>query len=165
MSQPLKSISQDAIPRALKKAERYRLLNEPVGAESICLDILKTDPGNQQALVTLLLAKTDQFGHGYRLSEIDPEKLVEQLRDPYERAYYAGLVAERHAQAVLGQNVPQSSYIAHDLLSEAMKHYERAEQLRPAGNDDALLRWNTCARMMNSRGVKARAEEIDDRLE
>ena len=50
-----KPISRDAIPAALAKAERYRLLNEPGEAESICLDILQIEPANQEAIVTLLL--------------------------------------------------------------------------------------------------------------
>jgi hypothetical protein len=29
-----------------------------------------------------------------------------------------------------------------------MGHYERAEGMRPAGNDEAILRWNTCLRLM-----------------
>jgi hypothetical protein len=32
-----------------------------------------------------------------------------------------------------------------------MSWYEKAEKLRPSGNDDALLRWNTCARLLNER--------------
>src|SRR5207247_1282312 len=67
----LKPLTQEAIPKALEKAERYRLLKEPAQAESICLDVLQIDPGNQ-----------------------------------------------------------------------------KAEAIRPAGNDDALLRWNTCARIL-----------------
>ena len=43
----LKALSREAIPAALEKAERYRLLNEPGEAESICLDILQADPENQ----------------------------------------------------------------------------------------------------------------------
>ena len=58
----LRSISKAAIPAAVKKAEHYRLLNDPEQAESICLDILAVDPDNQQALVVLILAITDQFG-------------------------------------------------------------------------------------------------------
>ena len=57
----LKPIEKGSIPRAIEKAERYRLLNEPVEAESICRDILDVDPENQKALVVLLLAITDQF--------------------------------------------------------------------------------------------------------
>ena len=45
---------------ALEKAERYRLLNEPILAESICLDILDADPQNAKAVVTMLLAITDR---------------------------------------------------------------------------------------------------------
>jgi hypothetical protein len=31
-----------------------------------------------------------------------------------------------------------------------MAWYEKAEAIRPAGNDDAILRWNTCARLISS---------------
>ena len=57
----LKSISAENISDALVKVERYRLLNEPVLAESICLDVLAVMPDHQQALISLLLARTDQF--------------------------------------------------------------------------------------------------------
>ena len=102
--------------------------------------------------MTLLLALTDQFGHAYKMSEVQP-RADRGLSDPYERAYYAGIVAERQADAILDQGVQNSSFRAHDLLSEAMRYYEEAERIRPAGNDDALLRWNTCRGMMNSTGV------------
>jgi hypothetical protein len=29
-----------------------------------------------------------------------------------------------------------------------MSWYEKAEAQRPAGNDEAILRWNTCARLL-----------------
>src|SRR5579864_3525344 len=61
MTLELKTLSLEAVPRALAKAERYRLLNEPGEAESICRDALDADPDNQDALVMLLLALTDQF--------------------------------------------------------------------------------------------------------
>jgi hypothetical protein len=60
---------------------------------------------------------------------------------------------------VLDRGGPGTAVRAHDLLLDAMRHYEQAEELRPPGNDDALLRWNTCARMMNSPGVHPRAYE------
>jgi len=60
----LKHLSPEAIPAALEKALRYRLLNEPAEAESICHDVLTIDPENQEALVMLLLAITDRFGKG-----------------------------------------------------------------------------------------------------
>jgi hypothetical protein len=39
--------------------------------------------------------------------------------------------------------------MAYDAFREAMEHYEKAERLAPPGNDDARLRWNTCARILN----------------
>ena len=56
-----KPISHDSVAGALAKAERYRLLNEPGEAESICRDILQIEPNNQAALVNLILALTDQI--------------------------------------------------------------------------------------------------------
>jgi hypothetical protein len=142
----LKPLSNDAIPKALERADRYRLLNEPAEAESICLDILDADPENQRALVTLILALTDQFGqHRFAVGNNRPEDLLPRLRDPYERAYYAGVVCERRAKSVFSGQMGRSA--AYDWFHQAMEWYQKAEALRPPGNDDALLRWNTCARI------------------
>ena len=164
MTLPLKTLSRDAIPRALERADRYRLLNEPLQAESICLDILKIDPDNQTALVTLLLALADQFDHGYRLAEIEPKAVIARLKSEYERAYYAGIVAERRAKAFLDHDASHTGPLAHDFLASAMQHYEEAAGIRPSGNDDALLRWNTCARLMNSHGVHPPRDEPGETL-
>ncbi len=87
MFQP-KPISKDAIPSALAKAERYRLLNEPGEAQSICLDVLQIEPANQDALVTLILALTDEFPqHGSHGTAARAEELVRRLSDPYEQEY------------------------------------------------------------------------------
>ena len=40
-----------------------------------------------------------------------------------------------------------------------MRQFEKAEKIRPAGNDDALLRWNTCARMMARNKLVAREDD------
>ena len=158
MSQ-LKPLSPEAIPGALEKAERYRLLNEPAEAESICLDVLETDPENQRALITLLLAVTDRFSKGYGVSDTQANQLLARVKGEYERAYYAGILAERRAKAKLAQGTPGASYYAHDGLREAMRHFEKAEVVRPPGNDDALLRWNTCARMIAKNKLVAREDE------
>jgi tetratricopeptide (TPR) repeat protein len=144
----LKPLTREAVPRALEKAERYRLLNEPGEAESICLDVLAADPGNQRALVTLLLALTDQFDEGVAGAVGRAQEVLAQLSDEYERAYYAGIVWERRAKAKLHQGGPGSGYAAFDALEEAMRLFEQAERIRPAGNDDARLRWNACARIL-----------------
>ena len=148
MAFELKTLSAEAVPRALAKAERYRLLNEPGEAESICLDALEADPGNQEALVILLLALTDQFDEDVSTAIAEAWKCVDQMRSEYDRAYYAGIIWERRAKAQLRRVVPGCGPRAHDWLREAMTWYERAEAVRPAGNDDALLRWNACARLM-----------------
>ena len=155
----LKRLSDEAIPAALEKALRYRLLDEPAEAESICHDVLQIDPENQQALVVLLLALTDRFGKGYTVSILQAEEVLSRLRDAYERAYYAGVICERRAKAQLGQCHPGAGHDAYELLLEAMSWYEQAERLRPPKNDDALLRWNTCARLILSNQLTRRIEE------
>ena len=150
MFQP-KPISKEAIPAALIKAERYRLLNEPGEAESICLDILQIEPGNQEALVMLLLALTDQFREespSSRNAAARAKELLGRLTDEYDRLYYSGLVCERRAKAVLERDRFAARAGASEWLREAMSHFERAEAIRPAHNDDAVLRWNACARML-----------------
>jgi hypothetical protein len=145
----LKSLSKEAIPAALARAERYRLLNEPELAESICLDILAADPENQAALVALILALSDQFGTASSERVGEARELLRRLRSEYERAYYAGIIAERRGRALLGHAHPGSGHIAYQWIQNAMGWYERAEAIRPPGNDDAVLRWNTCARFLN----------------
>jgi len=155
----LKSLSKEAIPAALEKAKQYRLLNEPAEAESICLDVLKADPENQQAIITLLLAVTDRFSKGYGVSDTQAKELLARVKGEYERFYYAGILAERRAKAKLAQGTPGSIHYAYDGFREAMICFERAEAIRPAGNDDALLRWNTCARLIEKNKLVAREEE------
>jgi hypothetical protein len=144
----LKPLSREAIPAAIEKAMRYRLLNEPGEAESICHDVLRTEPDNQQALVTLLLALTDRFSKGYSVGLTQAKELLPRLRAPYEQAYYAGIICERRAKAQLQRGGPGSGFEAYEGLRDAMGWYEKAEALRPSGNDDALLRWNACARII-----------------
>jgi hypothetical protein len=144
----LKPLSPDAIPAALEKAVRYRLLNEPAEAESICRDVLDIDPQNQQAIATLVLALTDLFRE--RLGGVfsESQALIARLSSDYEKAYYSGIVCERRAKAHLRERMPDSAAIACDWLRRAMQHFEQAETLRPAGNDESILRWNTCARIL-----------------
>ena len=155
----LKPLSREAIPAALEKAERYRLLNEPGEAESICLDVLHADPENQSALITLLLAVTDRFGKGYGVSDTQTKELLSRVKGDYERAYYTGILAERRAKAKLAQGTPGSRHYAFDGFREAMSWFEKAETIRPPGNDDALLRWNTCARIIEKNRLVAREED------
>lgn len=154
----LKPISAEAIPEALRKAERYRLLNEPSLAQSICEDILRVDAGNQEALKAMLLSVTDQFGHGTALSEA--KSLLPRILDDYDRQYHTGIVYERWASMWLRDGHPGANFRAYDSLREAMHWFELAEARRPAGNDDAMLRWNTCARtLMRNPELRPQPEE------
>jgi hypothetical protein len=155
----LKALSKEAIPAALEKAMRYRLLNEPSEAESICLDVLKADPENQEAIVTLLLALTDRFAKGYGVSDTQAKELLARIKNEYERAYYTGIFAERRAKIKLTQNTPDCRFQAYELFREAMDWFEKAEAIRPVGHDDALLRWNTCARIIERNKLIPRGEE------
>ena len=156
----LKKLSSEAIPQALERAERYRLLNEPVQEESICLDILTVDPENQHALVVLLLALSEQFGENITEKLDRAWSLLPKLRDEYQQAYYQGILLERQARLYMRSEVPGANFSAHDLFNEAMRLYEKAERLRPPGNDEALLRWNTCARTIT--GAKLQPRPMDD---
>jgi hypothetical protein len=161
----LKRLSPEAVPRSIEKAERYRLLNEPAEAESICLDVLRVDADNQQALVVLLLALSDQLDEGVDVGRL--RELLPRLRGEYERAYYAGIVCERRAKAQWRRGGPGSSLAAHDGLREAMEWYEKASALRPPDNEDAALRWNACARMLmdHPQLQPAREERVELPLE
>src|SRR6185312_4302180 len=132
----LKPLSRSAIPAALEKAHRYRLLNEPWQAESSCEDVLRIEPRNQTALVTLLLAITDQFGA--HISPAHAREVLSAMDGEYERAYYAGIIAERSARARLRQGLPAANFKAYEEFMEAMRCYERAEAVRPPDNDDAV---------------------------
>ncbi|MFL5619289.1 MAG: hypothetical protein ACJ79A_12960 [Gemmatimonadaceae bacterium] len=155
----LKKISREAIPSAIQKAERYRLLNEPWATESICLDILEVDPTNQPVLVTLVLALTDQFGRESGALVRRARETLERLTDPYQRAYYAGIIAERLAHAQLASGAMHAEAMASSTLRSAMEWFEKAEQLRQPGDDDAILRWNTCQRTLA--GMR-RQEVVDE---
>ena len=146
----LKKLSREGIARALQKVERYRLLNEPWEAESICRDVLESEPNHQDALISLLLALTDQFKHEGAPGVESVRALLARIEGEYERAYYSGIICERKGSALRARNALGSGPIVYDWLRQAMECYDRAAALRPEGDDDALLRWNTCARLIMS---------------
>ena len=160
----LKPLSPDAVPRALAKAERYRLLNEPGEAQSICLDVLAADPANQEALRTMILSLTDQFESDQALTH-DALATVALLHDEYERRYYSGIIHERRAKAHLAHHTPRSGSRAYEWLHQAMRCYDEADALRPANNEDARLRWNACARLIDrGREIAPFVEEPNEPL-
>ncbi len=156
----LKRISTEAIARCLDKADRYRLLGEPEEAESICRDILSVAPDHQQALIVLLLALTDQFPSNNPELVRQAQGVVPRLREEYDRRYYTGIICERHGLAQLSRTELGSVQVAQEFLRQAMNWYEQAEAVRPAGNDDAVIRWNTCVRIMQRQAREGTGSEI-----
>jgi hypothetical protein len=148
MTYELKRISAAGISEAIAKVERYRSLSEPEEAESICHDILAIDPHHQLALRLLGLALTDQFTGGASDRYREAEGAFQQLTDPYERLYYAGILYERRAKAQLHAGLPSHTLLP--LFHQALRSFAEAENIRPAGNDDAILRWNRCVRLLQT---------------
>ena len=157
----LKPLHHEAVPAALEKANRYRLLNEPGAAESIYLDILAIEPDNQEALVNIVLAMSDRFSKDYAVGEGRIQDFLTKIDGDYERAYYTGIVYERRAKAALAK----AGINAYELFEQAMEWFEKAEANRPAGNDDAILRWNGCARIIKRNNLTAREVSANDFIE
>ena len=148
----LKPLSPEAVPAALEKANRYRLLNEPGAAESIYLDILELEPDNQDALRNIVLAMSDRFGKDYAIGDARITEYLMRIEGEYDRTYYSGIMYERRAKAVLAKD----GVGAYELVRQAMDCFETAEAMRPTGNDDAILRWNGCARIIVRNNLEPR---------
>lgn len=157
----LKPLSRDAIPSALEKANRYRLLNEPGAAESIYLDILAVEPDNQEALKNIVLAMSDRFGKDYAVGDTHINEYVAKISDPYQMAYYSGIVYERRAKATLAKG----GLRAYELFVQAMDCFAKAESIRPDGNEDAILRWNGCARIIERNRLRPHEVSAGDTIE
>jgi hypothetical protein len=152
----LKPLTSDGVPAAIKRAEHYRLLGQPEQAESICLDVLEVEPDSQQALVLAILAITDQFTTSGSPGLRRARGYLEQLTDEYQRSYYAGIVSERAARAALTRALGRKT--TYHGFREAMDWFEKAARVRPAGNDDAILRWNACVRTIRRHKLRPEPE-------
>jgi hypothetical protein len=156
MEYAIKHIRPSGIEAALQKADKYRALNQPAEAESICRDVLAIDADHQLALRTLGLALTDRFEPFSGALFGEAQQTFARLRDPYEREFYAGLVCERQARAQLLAHLPLASI--HALFEQALVHYAEAETLRPPDNEDSILRWNSCVRALQATPDPGRPE-------
>jgi len=158
MEQKLKTISKSGIPRALTTAETYRYLNEPEETESICRDVLAVEADNQGALRLLGRAIVDQFCGGISDRCAEAERVFHSLADPYERVYYTGLLRERRAKSQLRAGEPARMLVP--LFEDAMACFEQAASIRPQGNEDAILRWNRCVRLLQSLSRMEQEKEV-----
>lgn len=146
----LKPLTPAGIDKALDKANRYRLLNEPGVSESICRDVIAAAAANVEARKVLLLALTDMFGRGLAGRYEEALRLSRSLPDDYSRTYYEGIVYERRAKAHHRSLTPGCGGLAYTWLRRAMDRFAAAIELRPAGEDEAVLRWNNCVRRLQS---------------
>jgi hypothetical protein len=155
----LKCLTPEGVPAALAKAYRYRLLNEPEQAESICHDVLGIEPTNQDAVTALILCLTDRLLGPRPVSPREARELLPRLATEYDREYYAGIIDEREGIAWMRSGKPRAGAAAYHCFRDAMAHFEKAETIRPPANDDALLRWNSCARMIDANPDVAPADD------
>ena len=148
MNYKLKPISKPGIAEAIAKVELYRYLNEPEEAESICRDILAIEPQHQLALRLLGLTITDQFVGGASDRYREVEEAFQKLGERYEQLYYTGILYERRAKAQLRNGQPPHTVLP--LFERALESFGQAEKIRPPGNDDSILRWNRCVRLLQN---------------
>ena len=158
----LKALSHEGVESALAKAERYRLLGEPAEAESICLDILEIEPANQRALICYILAQTDHLGKDSKAAQ-SALSAVAKLESEYDRAYYSGIVWERRAKALHDHTARSTQHSVYEWVVKALECFDQASKIHPAGNDDAILRWNTCVRFLaRNPSLAPRVEEVPE---
>ncbi|MDD9967105.1 MAG: hypothetical protein OXR73_12810 [Myxococcales bacterium] len=160
----LKKLTAEGVTAALDKADHYRLLNEPEAAESIYLDVLAVEERNTRALRGIVLAITDQFNASSGAQRLARAKnYARKLPSSYEQAYLLGLICEREAKGYLMRGM--SSGFAYEGFRAAMEHYEEAEKLRTVGDDDPILRFNSCVRLIEQHHLRPRTRDSELPLE
>ncbi|HET9788188.1 MAG TPA: hypothetical protein VFP47_13695, partial [Pyrinomonadaceae bacterium] len=160
MELKLKPISRAGIAEAISKAEVYRYLNEPGEAESICRDILSEQADNQTALRLLGLAITDQFTGEASDRYSESEGVFRRLTSEYERVYHLGILQERKAKAQLRAGRPPHN--VYPIFEDAMGYFEAASKIRPSDNDESILRWNRCVRLLQSRPLYEWTKDMEE---
>jgi hypothetical protein len=158
MRYQMKRLSENNLQQAWEMAEKYRDLNAPDEAESICRDILEVAPRHQAALKTLGLALTDRFPG--RWAELHKEALAvfAKLEAEYDRVYYAGIAWERRGKAQLEEAAGRGAY---DAFLEAVTFFERAAAIAPPGKAEPVLRYNRCVRVLSTHPLLVETAESD----
>jgi tetratricopeptide (TPR) repeat protein len=153
-----KRLSEQNLQLAWEMAEKYRDLNAPDEAESICRDILEVAPRHQAALKTLGLALTDRFPG--RWAELHKEALAVfgRLEAEYDRVYYSGIAWERRGKAQLEEGAGRGAY---DAFVEAIALFERATSLAIPGKPEPILRYNRCVRVLSTEPILIETAELD----
>ncbi len=146
----LKRLTTQDLDAAIAKAKKYRDLNQPEEAASICRDVLVVDANSQDALRILGLSLTDRFGTAQVGLFEEAVETFERLTSAYERMYYAGISWERSAKAHLERGEAHSALAS---FEHALELYEDAERLAAEGGistPDPILRYNRCVRILTT---------------
>ena len=143
MEYRVKRISTAGIAEAIAKAELYRSLSEPEEAESICRDILTIEPQHQLAL--RLLGLPDRSVHrSWVRSYREAEEIFQQLND---RMNGTTTLGSRTSDARKRSSKPGNCLLTVQALRTGSYLSQRLRN-SPAENDDAILRWNRCVRLL-----------------
>ena len=126
----------------------------PIG---ISLDILAVDASNQAGSSFCCSRSPISSGNPLTFHERARDTLAllesETTRPPR-------IIAGATRESAAGARRRGSSAGVCDWIAEAMRYFERAEWLRPSGNDDARLRWNACARFSTVPRLRPAAEDV-----
>ena len=152
----LKALSHEGVASALAKAEHYRLLKRTGRSGEHLPRYSRHRARNQQALICLVLAQSDQIARDSR-SFHSALATVQKLQGSTSVPITAGIVWERRAKALDAERGRGTHHSVYEWVVKALDCFAQAERLRPAGNDDAVLRWNTCVRFL-TQSSKPRAE-------
>lgn len=97
----------------------------------------------------MILALTDQFPDGaHPQAAVEAEKAAARIQDEYKRLYLSDIIRERRGKAMLAAAVPARHGRRRNGCVKRCRATSVRKPLRPAGNDEAVLRWNTCARLL-----------------
>ncbi len=153
-------IHHQAVGKALEKAKQYRTLLEPDLAISICLDIFAIEKNHQETLVVYILAFTDTFSKpNIKTSDKKIKQAITELKNDYQQNYYTGIFQQKKARSLTSHAM--SGSFAYHLLLEAIANYETTDKLSQADNDDAILRRNSCVRIIQDEHLQLR-QDLDD---
>ncbi len=156
MGWELKALKARNLTAAVTLAKRYRDLNQPDEAESICRDILAVAPDNDEARRTLGLALTDRFPAAYVTLFDEACTTFDKLRSEYDRVYYTGIAWERYAKAQLEAGRVENAIHA---FEEAIRRFDRSDKLGSPDDPDSVLHYNRCVRALTTHPDIVRVSE------
>ncbi|KIC40202.1 hypothetical protein RA27_15380 [Ruegeria sp. ANG-R] len=144
MRQP-EPISQRDVAHVLDHAVTHRLRGEDDIAESMCLDVLEAEPGNQAALEIMLRILAGRIARGNKPALGAATLLLEQVRDPGTRAFCSALIHEAQARRLLARADQPAAQAAQDFLQFALEQFDISAQ-KSEDPLESRLRANACLR-------------------